>query len=209
MVDQQISYEGQQQQMHHSLANCNTSPSSSYDHVLNIASDVTNIRSDVTKKECKERPPYSYVALICMALRQAPGKKLSVREIYRFIIGKFPFYEKNRKGWQNSIRHNLSLNPCFLNIPRGDGKNKGKLWCMAPECGLDTFEDGNYKRRRKLKQASRNQQEMIRSVPANYVNSNPVYQSAQPSYPALDYPTYPVATEPFPANSSGTFFSLY
>lgn len=65
--------------------------------------------------------------------------------VSRYIMKKFPFYKKERKGWQNSIRHNLSLNECFMKIPReGAGDGKGNDWTLHPAY-VDMFPDGNYK----------------------------------------------------------------
>lgn len=108
-----------------------------------------------SEKNRTQKPPYSYVALIAMAIRDSQEKKLTLSGIYQYIVEKFPFYEKNRKGWQNSIRHNLSLNECFIKVPReGGGERKGNFWMLDPNCE-DMFENGNYRRRRRMKRPYR------------------------------------------------------
>nr|NP_001027769.1 FoxL protein [Ciona intestinalis]CAD58962.1 FoxL protein [Ciona intestinalis] len=107
------------------------------------------------EKNRTQKPPYSYVALIAMAIRDSNEKKLTLSGIYQYIVDKFPFYEKNRKGWQNSIRHNLSLNECFVKVPReGGGERKGNFWMLDSNCE-DMFENGNYRRRRRMKRPYR------------------------------------------------------
>lgn len=65
-------------------------------------------------------------------LQNAPAKRATLSEIYAYITQRFPYFEKNKKGWQNSIRHNLSLNECFVKIPReGGGERKGNYWTLG------------------------------------------------------------------------------
>lgn len=72
----------------------------------------------------------------------------------QYIDARFPYYRncdsKRRQGWQNSIRHNLSLNDCFIKKAR-DGvgpanDRKGNFWTLSPD-STNMFDNGNFKRR--------------------------------------------------------------
>ena len=80
------------------------------------------------------KPPYSYVAMITMAIQNSSDGKLKLSRIYDYIQDKFPYYRqlKSKKGWQNSIRHNLSLNDCFVKCPgEGGPERKGNYWTLG------------------------------------------------------------------------------
>ncbi|KAI0971739.1 fork head domain-containing protein [Xylaria arbuscula] len=91
---------------------------------------------DLAKDENKHiKPHYSYAQLITQAIISTPGEKLNLAGIYSYITENYSYYRNQQpSGWQNSIRHNLSLNKAFSKAPRStDEPGKGMKWELVPE----------------------------------------------------------------------------
>ncbi|PHH77680.1 hypothetical protein CDD80_332 [Ophiocordyceps camponoti-rufipedis] len=79
------------------------------------------------------KPPHSYANLIGMAILRSPNRRLTLAQIYKWISEHYSFYNPNDAGWQNSIRHNLSLHKNFIKIERPkDDPGKGNYWAIEP-----------------------------------------------------------------------------
>ena len=82
-----------------------------------------------------------------MAIQNSLDNKLKLTQIYEYIEENFPYYRNHtsKKSWQNSIRHNLSLNKYFVKCPApdpmsllygpgGSGEGgKGHYWTINPQ----------------------------------------------------------------------------
>ncbi|KAK7075214.1 Forkhead box protein K2 [Halocaridina rubra] len=94
------------------------------------------------------KPPYSYAQLIVQAISSASDKQLTLSGIYSYITKHYPYYRTADKGWQNSIRHNLSLNRYFVKVPRSQEEpGKGSFWKIDPS-SEGKLVDQAFKRRR-------------------------------------------------------------
>ena len=123
----------------------------------------------VSEMKNPAKPPYSYISLITMAIQQAPTRMVTLNDIYQFITQLFPYYRHNQQRWQNSIRHSLSFNDCFVKVPRSaDRPGKGSYWTLHPEA-RNMFENGCYLRRQKRfkcsKQSSNEGEHFITPIP--------------------------------------------
>ncbi|GFY45588.1 silk gland factor 1 [Trichonephila inaurata madagascariensis] len=140
------------------------------------------------------KPPYSYISLITLAINGSVNGMLTLSEIYQFIMNSFPYFRHNQQRWQNSVRHSLSFNDCFVKVQRTPDKpGKGNFWKLHPDSG-NMFENGCFLRRQKRfkcgkKEAVRNSQKSqkqrdktsSKSDTNNNKTTGPNQQSSKPA----------------------------
>ena len=149
------------------------------------------------------KPPYSYIALTAMALYHSPERMLPLSEIYKFIMDTFPYYRKNTQRWQNSLRHNLSFNDCFIKIPRRpDRPGKGAYWTLHPKA-IQMFENGSLLRRRKRFKLDEEEKDSLEAELSAISNLTKMMSSGpsppQPAqYPPVNAPPPPPMMQPPP-----------
>jgi forkhead transcription factor HCM1 len=93
------------------------------------------------------KPPYSYATLIGMSILRANNRRLTLAQIYKWISDTFSYYKNSDPGWQNSIRHNLSLNKAFIKQERPkDDPGKGNYWAIEPGMEAQFLKDKQVRR---------------------------------------------------------------
>ncbi|KAL4830659.1 hypothetical protein H8958_001022 [Nasalis larvatus] len=81
----------------------------------------------------------SYADLITKAIESAPDKRLTLSQIYDWMVRYVPYFKdkgdsNSSAGWKNSIRHNLSLHTRFIRV-QNEGTGKSSWWMLNPEGG--------------------------------------------------------------------------
>ncbi|XP_041975779.1 fork head domain-containing protein FD4-like [Aricia agestis] len=127
----------------------------------------------------EHKPPFSYISLTAMAIWSSPERMLPLAEIYRFITDRFPYYRRNTQRWQNSLRHNLSFNDCFVKVPRRpDRPGKGAYWTLHPQA-FDMFENGSLLRRRKRFKLHKGEKDSLNAELAALVDFDRAFSSGR------------------------------
>lgn len=112
-----------------------------YGTIANTGFSVTGSDSttDLSRDENRNiKPPHSYATMITQAILSTEEGELSLADIYKHISKNYSYYRFTKAGWQNSIRHNLSLNKAFEKVPRKPGEpGKGMKWRISEDTQRD------------------------------------------------------------------------
>lgn len=127
------------------------------DHRRNYSKMPNSSSADNISDEMK--PRMSYAQLIAEALVNAEEGMLTLSEIYGAISAKHPYYRMDARNWQNSIRHNLTLNKSFTKVPRQSSEGRGSYWKIEPGAASNIFKRGARQTPRRTS--------MPTSIPAN------------------------------------------
>lgn len=96
------------------------------------------------------KPDISYIELVAKAIMSTPDNSLLLADIYRWIENQYPYYKTTKNSWRNSIRHNLSVNECFVKSKRVKN-GRGFYWSIHSSC-IEAFKNGDYDRRKARRQ---------------------------------------------------------
>uniref|UniRef100_T1PAT3 Forkhead box protein O n=1 Tax=Musca domestica TaxID=7370 RepID=T1PAT3_MUSDO len=104
-------------------------------------SQQTNVPSvNAAKKNSSRRNAWgnlSYADLITHAIGSASEKRLTLSQIYEWMVHNVPYFKDkgdstSSAGWKNSIRHNLSLHNRFMRV-QNEGTGKSSWWMLNPD----------------------------------------------------------------------------
>lgn len=126
-----------------------------------------NLSAHVLFKEPK--PSDSYIGLIAKAILNSPDCRMVLSDIYQSVIDTHPYFRIRGPGWKNSIRHNLSLNDCFIKAGRCSS-GKGHYWTVHP-ANKDDFMKGDFRRRR-AQQRVENYKQLLNKKTTPYTHSS-------------------------------------
>ena len=94
------------------------------------------------KEKQKGKPPLTYMALVGKALLSSPDGHMCINSIYDYIMENYPFYRTTTLSWRNAIRHNLTVNECFVKVGKM-GKSRFYQWGIHPDY-VEAFRAGKY-----------------------------------------------------------------
>lgn len=144
------------------------------------------------------KPQHSYIGLIAMAILSSSEQKMVLSDIYQYILDNYPYFRTRGHGWRNSIRHNLSLNDCFIKSGRSPN-GKGHYWAIHP-ANIDDFKKGDFRRRKAQRKVRKH---LGLSVPEDDDSSSPTPTPANgPSTPSNGSTIIPANNASSPLNNN-------
>ncbi|XP_078730886.1 uncharacterized protein LOC144946022 [Lampetra fluviatilis] len=157
------------------------------------------------------KPAASYTALIATAIQDSPQKKLTLLEIIGRLQQQYECFTGAYKGWKNSVRHTLSVNKCFVKVPRDASRPyaKDNFWTLA---AVDDYvnADGTFRpRRRRAGKRRGASDECGRGSPDSGKSASPSRRSdgRAPSGSHDDTPPPPPPASGSPGGQSSAKFS--
>lgn len=160
---------------------CQTSPRQGVQPESSIpaAFQNENFIAPLSSNNDTEKPSYSYAQLIVQAISASPEKQLTLSGIYAFISRHYPYYRlEASKGWQNSIRHNLSLNKYFMKVARTqDEPGKGCFWRIDPNSESKLIGQSYKIRKHRGSQNARASFDISRSAPVSPSENQHMYEA--------------------------------
>ncbi|KAJ7591320.1 hypothetical protein C8J56DRAFT_559505 [Mycena floridula] len=162
------------------------------------------------------KPFYPYSTLIRYAIKGSPNQKLLLEDIYYAIESRFPYFRTAPNGWKNSVRHNLSLNPCFEKVPRPlTDRGKGSYWTVNDHVDPRTGVHRIRKKKPKGAKGGRGSEEeqdvdyhpgdATFEDPNQYVAPPPLHDDAGPSRAQFGAPPFPTFDPNFPMMANMRF----
>ncbi|KAM4700934.1 forkhead box protein O6 [Discoglossus pictus] len=134
----------------------------------------------------------SYADLITKAIESSPERRLTLSQIYDWMVRFVPYFKdkgdsNSSAGWKNSIRHNLSLHTRFIRV-QNEGTGKSSWWMLNPEGGKTgktprrraaSMDSAGGKFLRMKGKAGKKKQQQVQATPDRTVEGSPSSQHAK------------------------------
>ncbi|KAI8334625.1 hypothetical protein BC941DRAFT_79693 [Chlamydoabsidia padenii] len=89
---------------HHHTTTSTPSPSISTERSSSTSNNrkqlIQNTKDMHVEKNTEGKPPYSYATLIKYAIENSPDNKMTLSEIYHWVIEHYPYYSTAGSGWK-------------------------------------------------------------------------------------------------------------
>lgn len=109
-------------------------PKGNFSNFMNITQEDDEVTTTFNKSSIEnvlyEKPSFSYSTMIAQALSSQTEKKMTLQEIYQWIMDQYPYFKVQESGWKSSVRHNLSLSKYFSRV---EDNSKRAVYQLNPE----------------------------------------------------------------------------